>query len=81
MEQNKQAVSGPISAVPCPWCGNRNDLSNLFEQGILEGSLHDDSGKIISRGSRVDCDHCKRLSVVEKVDTRPRVILRQYHGR
>ena len=69
MERSKQQVAGPVSAVPCPWCGRPNDLRNIEGMGLLE------------KGARVDCDHCKRVSVVDGIDTRPRVIVRQYHGR
>lgn len=67
MEQHKKAVMGPVSGVPCPWCGGKNDCRELQEQMLLE------------KGCVIDCDHCKRKSVVVEIDTRPRIILKQKH--
>lgn len=54
---------GPISAVQCPHCGKHNDMRALSEQHLLE------------QGAKVDCDHCKQLSTIVAIDTRPRVVL------
>ena len=67
MERHKQNVIGPIRAVPCPWCGQKNDLREINEQIPLEG------------GHVVDCDHCQRKSTIVTVDRDPRIILRQKH--
>ncbi len=67
MERHKKVIGGPISAVPCPWCGNRNDMREINEQFPLE------------TGCVVDCDNCKRKSIVASVDVTPRIFLRQKH--
>jgi hypothetical protein len=69
MERSKQKTIGIIPAVPCPWCNRTNDLTDLKEQMLLE------------KGAKIDCDHCKRISVVDAIDGRPRIILKQFHGR
>jgi hypothetical protein len=67
-EHRTDKTVGPVSAVPCPWCGRTNDCRGIQESHLLE------------KGNIIDCDHCKRKSVIEAVDTRPRVVLKQYHG-
>jgi hypothetical protein len=67
MERSKQKTVGAVHAVPCPWCKRPNDLRDLKEQHLLEPD------------AIIDCDHCKRLSVVDAIDIRPRIILRQKH--
>jgi hypothetical protein len=67
MERHKQAIMGPINAVPCPWCGTKNDFRELQEQMLLD------------KGCVVDCDQCHQKSSVVEIDTRPRIILRQNH--
>jgi hypothetical protein len=69
VERSKQKTIGVVHAVPCPWCKHPNDLRDLKEQMLVE------------KGARIDCDKCKRISEVDAIDNRPRVILRQYHGR
>lgn len=64
---NKRTV-GPVDQAPCPWCKKPNNLREIQQQQMLE------------KGARIDCDHCKRHYVVAGIDTRPRVILKQYHG-
>lgn len=59
---------GPVSAVPCPWCGKTNDCRAIEEARLLE------------KGNVIDCDHCHRKSEIVGVDTRPRIILKQHHG-
>jgi hypothetical protein len=68
VDHRTHQVVGPISAVPCPWCGKTNDMRELYAQQVLE------------KGARVDCDHCHLVSEVVVVDTRPRVVLKQRHG-
>jgi hypothetical protein len=81
MERRKDLSAGPVSATPCPWCGQRNDLSELWDQGVLEeGEVVDPTTGRKNRGSKVDCDHCQRISVVVKIDRAPRVVLKQFHG-
>lgn len=74
MERHKKAVMGPVSKVPCPWCGQSNDFREMGgfagEDSMLVG---------LEDGAVVDCDHCKNRSIVVKIDRRPRVILRQKH--
>ena len=68
MERSKQKTVGVIHAVPCPWCKRPNDLREMHEQRLLEA------------GARYGCDHCKRVFELETIDTRPRLIVKQYHG-
>jgi hypothetical protein len=68
MERSKQKTIGVVHAVPCSWCGKHNDLRDLKEQMLIE------------KGARIDCDHCKRISVIDAIDNRPRIVLRQHHG-
>ena len=67
MEQHKRQVIGPLRGVPCPWCGNKNDLREVNAQYPLE------------KGVGVECDHCHRMGEVVAVDGEPRVILKQKH--
>lgn len=67
MERHKKAVIGPISRVPCPWCGTKNDFREVNEQFPLEG------------GCVVDCDRCQQKSIVVQVDRSPRIVLKQKH--
>lgn len=67
MERHKKAVIGPISRVPCPWCGAKNDFREINEQFALEG------------GCIVDCDNCQHKSIVVQVDKSPRIVLKQKH--
>jgi hypothetical protein len=59
----KQRVIGPVSAVPCPHCGKHNDMRGLLETQLLD------------TGTKVDCDHCKRISTIVAVDSRPRILV------
>ena len=63
MPPTKQRLVGPVSSVPCPHCGKHNDMRSLLETQLLE------------RGTKVDCDHCKQISIVIAVDRRPRIML------
>ena len=66
-DRSKAQTIGPVSAVPCPWCGHTNDMRELHAQTVLE------------KGATVDCDRCKKHSEVVVIDARPRVVLRQKH--
>ena len=68
-DQSKTRKVGPFNQCPCPWCGKLNDCSGLMEQQLVE------------KGSVIDCDHCKRLFQVVQIDTRPRFIVQQFHGK
>jgi len=71
VEHNK-IVSGPAPAVPCPWCGQREDWRPALATGIVETSEPGDP-------ALVDCDKCGRTSEVVRVDRQPRISLRQHH--
>lgn len=75
MERHKKAVMGPVSGVPCPWCGAKNDFREI--QGGFAGE--EGLGVDYEEGAVVGCDHCKHPSEIVKIDRRPRIILRQYH--
>lgn len=44
--QQPQAVKGHVHAVPCPFCGQRMDLRELYKLQMLD------------IGSDVECDRC-----------------------
>ncbi len=67
MERHKQQVVGPLYAVPCSWCGQKNDLREINEQFPLEV------------GVGVECDHCQKISTVSRIDRAPRIGLKQKH--
>ena len=50
-------VEGPVQAVPCPWCGHRNDLRTIQSQ----------INEAFEAGCVYDCDRCKNLVVVTRV--------------
>ena len=93
MERNKQQYACPFNEVKCPWCGKINDCSELLATGMLGDAVDEIIREEISLGGRgglagksltqlpkFDCDHCKRFVTVVKVDKRPRLLVRQYHG-
>jgi len=83
MERNKQQYACPFNEVKCPWCGKINDCSELMAMNVLGDAIDEvirDSGKSLTGLPKFDCDHCKRLVTVVKVDKRPRLLVRQYHG-
>jgi hypothetical protein len=67
MERHKQSVIGPLRAVPCPWCGEKNDLREVNAQFPIEPKIG------------IECDHCSQVAIVVAVDNEPRIILRQKH--
>lgn len=66
-ERHKGRTMGVIASVPCPWCNKANDFRELHAQTVLE------------QGCTASCDHCGKMMIVEAIDTRPRVIVRQKH--
>lgn len=70
----KQAVRGPLHAVPCPHCGRPNDFRGFAPSGGLGWG---DYG--LEPGTVVDCDHCKRKSQIVHVDKVTLVSLRQHN--
>ncbi len=70
-EHNK-VFSGPASAVPCPWCGQREDWRPALATGLVEVSKPGDP-------ALVDCDKCGNTYEVVRVDRSPRISLRQHH--
>lgn len=59
----KKWKSGPIHAVPCPKCGQKNDFRELAEH------LYDPiTGKPVTKqGLKFTCDHCGKESEIVKV--------------
>ena len=50
-------LEGPVQAVPCPWCGHRNDLRTIQQQ----------IGPAFEAGCVWECDRCKNLVAVTRV--------------
>jgi hypothetical protein len=49
-------LEGPVHAVPCPWCGHKNDLRPIQSQ----------IDQAFEPGCVYDCDRCKKLIVVTR---------------
>jgi hypothetical protein len=56
-----RARSGPVTAVPCPWCGKKNNLTSLPE------NIGQQTYK--NTAFRIDCDHCDAGFVITRVVT------------
>lgn len=77
-----KTTQGVVHAVPCPWCGHKNDFRVLAD--AESGSSKDRSvsgwgSQGMETGAKVDCDHCggfskilaiEQLTVVKLVPTR-----------
>ena len=61
-----QAVTGPVTAVPCPHCGKPNDMSP-----------HSEEEQHLDTGNEFDCDHCHRLMQVVALKPVTMVSVRQ----
>lgn len=68
-------TDGPEHAVPCPWCGAKNDCRALRKQ-LDTGSGF---GSGFEKGTTFECDGCGNLIEVVKVVQVPIVQVKQ-HG-
>jgi hypothetical protein len=70
----KQATKGAVHAVPCPYCGHKNDFRKFV------GTSEDWGTFGLEPGSTFSCDKCKRISIVKKV-AKVMVITLEQHNR
>jgi len=68
--ESNEWSSGPENAVPCPWCGGKNDHTMIKDIGGRE--THAKSGLDIS------CDHCEKHYIIKRIDLRPTVWVSQF---
>lgn len=61
----QSSTQGPIAAVPCPHCGQKNDFRAHADQES-GGTGWGEQG--LERGATVDCDHCGKLSKIMAID-------------
>lgn len=59
MPRRSKSRRGPVTAVPCPWCGKRNDLSLLPPE--IGQTTHAKSA------FKIECDHCKLSYIINNV--------------
>ena len=59
-----QSTSGPIEAVPCPWCNQPNDFRVLHDGESGPDRVSGWGSQGLETNATVDCDHCKRFSRV-----------------
>lgn len=58
-------TKGPVSAVPCPWCGKMNDCREYYATNQLEPE------------ATLECDHCQNMFDVVKVQPIVVVVVKQ----
>ena len=58
--------TGPLAAVPCPWCNHKNDFRALAGQG-MGGVGEGDIG--LETGSVFGCDKCRRGMKINRLET------------
>lgn len=62
----KTSTSGPVAAVPCPWCGASNDFRPQADESQGGEGW---GGQGLQAGSLADCDACGRTSKIVSVKT------------
>jgi hypothetical protein len=68
----KRATKGAIHAVPCPYCGHKNDFRKFM------GTSEDWGTFGLEAGNTVDCDRCKRISKIKRVAKVTLITLEQH---
>jgi DNA-directed RNA polymerase subunit RPC12/RpoP len=57
----KTATSGPLHAVPCPFCGGKLDFRAHADS---ESGGAGWGEQVLEAGAKIDCDHCGRTSKI-----------------
>lgn len=70
MEESKKARSGPITAVPCPWCGKKNNHAEITPESAGRQTYKKTDFKI-------ECDHCAHSYIIMRSQLVVTVV--QYH--
>lgn len=63
-QQPQSSTQGPIEAVPCPWCGTKNDFRVLHDGEAGPDRVSGWGSQGLETGAKVDCDKCGRFSKV-----------------
>lgn len=53
--QQPRPVKGAVNALPCPWCGTKMDLRELYKSNMLD------------QGSEIDCDKCGHITQIQQI--------------
>lgn len=68
IQVSTRVTGGRIHEVKCPWCGNANDLRGVGPDG----------SNLLDNGAEFDCDSCRRIFQVVKIE-KPIVISVRQH--
>lgn len=68
IQVSAKVTGGRIHQVVCPWCGAANDLRGVGPDG----------SNLLDNGSEFDCDQCRHIYLVVKIEKPTVVSVRQH---
>lgn len=66
--QPQPMTRGSHKALPCPWCARPNDLTDMADYAL-------------EVGADIECDHCKKLMRIARVEPVTVIFVRPVQGR
>lgn len=70
---SNKLTDGPVHAVPCPWCGRKNDCRGIHRDLDTGAGM----GSGFEKGATMSCDGCGNLFEVVKVVNVPIIQVKQ----